>query len=42
MSILELALWNLKSGTTVVILHALPFLGKVCSEDYADNSEEDY
>jgi hypothetical protein len=37
MSMLELALWNLKSGANVVIQNVLPFLDKVCVEDYCDD-----
>jgi hypothetical protein len=33
---------RIKSGAEVVIPNVLPFLDKVCSEDYCDDSEEDY
>jgi hypothetical protein len=33
---------RINSGAEVVIRNVLPFLDKVCSEDYCDDSEEDY
>jgi hypothetical protein len=33
---------RINSGAEVVIRNVLSFLDKVCSEDYSDDSEEDY